>query len=103
MRAPTRRQVKMLPGCDVTGHVRTVSIRKKDVDSAEKTSLLVLARTLLAIDGVTSLLFGYDFVTVVKDPCMEWEPIQVLSTWFTDRSSSVIKAARPASRLFKNT
>ena len=75
---PNEDAVKLLPGCDVTGEVRTVSVRHKDLTaSSEDTALLQLARPLLAIPGLKGLLFGYDFITLEKESSFEWESIEV--------------------------
>ena len=75
---PNEDAVKLLPGCDVTGEVRTVSVRHKDLTaSSEDTALLQLARPLLAIPGLKGLLFGYDFITLEKESSFEWEGIEV--------------------------
>ena len=74
---PNDDAVKLLPGCDVTGEVRTVSIRQKDlVASTDDTALLQLARQLLTIPGLKGLLFGYDFITLEKESSAEWETIE---------------------------
>ena len=85
---PNENAVKLLPGCDVTGQVRTVSLRRKDLVAAdtECPKLQRLAQQLLDIAGVSSLLFGFDFITLVKEDCAEWEAIQ-------DEAVRVVEAA----------
>ena len=78
---PNEDAVKMVPGCDVTGQVRSVSVRPQDLSrsdsGAETSEFSRLAARLLAIDGVKSLLFGFDFITVEKDSSADWDAIQV--------------------------
>lgn len=79
---PNEDAVKLVPGCDVTGQVRTISIRRRDLDAVAAgthdfdTPLMQLARRLMCIQGVKALLFGYDFVTVEKEPLADWSAIQ---------------------------
>lgn len=81
---PNEDAVKLMPGCDVTGQVRAVSIRHKDLAAAagdaaeggEQDTMLQLARQLFAIRGVKGLLFGYDFVTLQKESDADWDAIQ---------------------------
>lgn len=54
-----------------------------------------LARKLLAIQGVRSVFFGADFVTITKDDPVDWavirpEVFEVIMEFFTDGSESVI-------------
>ena len=79
---PNDDAVKLVPGCEVTGQVRTISIRRRDLDAVAAgtqdvdTPLMQLARRLMCIQGVKGLLFGYDFVTVEKEPLADWSGIQ---------------------------
>jgi hypothetical protein len=87
---PNDDAVKLLPGCDVTGEVRTVSIRQKDlVASTDDTALLQLARQLLTIPGLKGLLFGYDFITLEKESSAEWETIEAAAVAVVEAAGKI--------------
>lgn len=87
---PNDDAVKLLPGCDVTGEVRTVSIRQRDlVASNDDTALLQLARQLLTIPGLKGLLFGYDFITLEKESSAEWETIEAAAVAVVEAAGKI--------------
>lgn len=66
-----------------------------DYPSIRTTSSSPLARKLFSIDGVRSVFFGSDFVTITKDDPTDWtvlrpEIFEVIMEFFTDGSESVI-------------
>ena len=87
---PNDDAVKLMPGCDVTGEVRTVSIRRRDlVASTDDTALLQLARQLLTIPGLKGLLFGYDFITLEKESSAEWETIEAAAVAVVEAAGKI--------------
>lgn len=70
---PNPASLKFLPGCEVLG---SGSADFKDVASATGTS--PLAHSLFAIEGVTGVLLGADFVTVTKAESKEWLPLKTM-------------------------
>jgi hypothetical protein len=87
---PNDDAVKLMPGCDVTGEVRTVSIRQRDlVASTDDTALLQLARQLLTIPGLKGLLFGYDFITLEKESSAEWETIEAAAVAVVEAAGKI--------------
>ena len=81
---PNENAIKLMPGCEVTGQVRSVSIRQRDLvvrrNDMEDNSLERLARQLIGITGVKGLLFGFDFITVEKESEVGWECIEVITS-----------------------
>lgn len=77
---PNQDAVKLMPGCDVTGQVRSIYIRSGDLeehdDGPNSPALSRLGARLLRIEGVKSLLFGYDFITIERHPTADWDAIQ---------------------------
>ncbi|HEX5378084.1 MAG TPA: NifU family protein [Phenylobacterium sp.] len=63
---PNPEVLKFLPGREV------LSDGSRDFRSAEEAAVSALAAELFAIDGVTRVFFGPDFVTVGKDPDLLW-------------------------------
>ncbi|KAA0968565.1 NifU family protein [Aureimonas fodinaquatilis] len=63
---PNPQTLKFLPG-----RVVLESGTAEFLDAADAAARSPLAARLLAIDGVTSVFFGYDFVTVTRD-ATEW-------------------------------
>ena len=64
---PNPATLKFLPG-QVVMDAGTADFRDAD-DAAARSPL---AEKLFAVDGVTGVFFGYDFVTVTKDDSLEW-------------------------------
>lgn len=63
---PNPATLKFLPGQDVLGSGTA------DFTDAAVASVSPLARSVFAIDGVTGVFLGADFVTVTKDASVEW-------------------------------
>ena len=64
---PNPATLKFLPG-KVVLDSGTADFRDADEAAAQSP----LAGKLFAIDGVTGVFFGYDFVTITKDDASEW-------------------------------
>mmetsp|Transcript_4452 Transcript_4452/g.19062 ORF Transcript_4452/g.19062 Transcript_4452/m.19062 type:complete len:245 (-) Transcript_4452:4962-5696(-) len=64
---PNANSVKLLPGEPVLGKVATA-----EFNSMRDAQISPLARKLLVIDGVNSVFLAKDFITVTKDPSIEW-------------------------------
>lgn len=64
---PNPATLKFLPGKVVLDH-GTADFREAD----EAASRSPLAASLFAVEGVTAVFFGYDFITVTKDDAVEW-------------------------------
>jgi Fe-S cluster biogenesis protein NfuA len=67
---PNPATLKFLPGQDV------LDLGTADFPSAEAAAKSPLARRLFAVDGVTGVFLGLDFVTVTKDAGAEWQFIK---------------------------
>ena len=67
---PNPATLKFLPGQDV------LDVGTADFPSAETAAKSPLARRLFAVDGVTGVFMGLDFVTVTKDAGAEWQFIK---------------------------
>ena len=67
---PNPATLKFLPGQDV------LDVGTADFPSAETAVKSPLARRLFAVDGVTGVFMGLDFVTVTKDAGAEWQFIK---------------------------
>ncbi len=63
---PNPEVLKFLPGREV------LSEGSRDFRSASEAAVSALASELFEIDGVSRVFFGTDFVTVGKDPDVEW-------------------------------
>jgi len=67
---PNPATLKFLPGQDV------MEVGTADFPSAETAGKSPLAQRLFAVDGVTGVFFGLDFVTVTKAETVEWAHIK---------------------------
>ncbi|KAJ1479319.1 hypothetical protein T484DRAFT_1814732 [Baffinella frigidus] len=78
IQTPNPDALKFVPGGEVTGSLRSVAVRAKDLESGGEVEegLARVARALLAVDGVASLLFGFDFVTVEKTAEVDWDGLE---------------------------
>jgi Fe-S cluster biogenesis protein NfuA len=63
---PNPATLKFLPGRTV---LTTGTANFPDADAASRSPL---AQKLFALDGVTGVFLGYDFITVSKAPAMDW-------------------------------
>jgi Fe-S cluster biogenesis protein NfuA len=64
---PNPQSLMFLPGQDVLGHHEPMCFDKPDACTQSP-----FARRLLDIDGVLSVFFGTDFITVTKDAATDW-------------------------------
>ena len=62
--------MKFLPGREVSP---SEIIEFKDISEAQYSHL---ARRLLSIKSVSHIMFGDDFISVTKDPCVAWKDIK---------------------------
>ncbi|MEM1379833.1 MAG: NifU family protein [Pseudomonadota bacterium] len=69
---PNPQSMKFLPGQYVLG----AGELGMDFPSLEAAKISPLATALFDVDGVTSVYLGSDFVTVTKDPAMEWDHLR---------------------------
>lgn len=60
--------LKFFPGCKILEEIGATIEFVRAADTAQAP----LARKLFAIDGIKSVLYGSDFVTVNKDPFLQW-------------------------------
>lgn len=67
---PNPATLKFLPGQTV------LEVGTADFPTADTASGSPLATRLFAVDGVTGIFFGIDFVTVTKDDAVEWDHIK---------------------------
>ena len=67
---PNPATLKFLPGQDV------LDMGTADFPSADTAAKSPLARRLFAVNGVTGVFLGLDFVTVTKDAGAEWQFIK---------------------------
>jgi len=67
---PNPATLKFLPGQVV------LAIGTADFPNAETGGKSPLARRIFAVDGVTAVFFGHDFVTVTKAEAVEWDHIK---------------------------
>jgi Fe-S cluster biogenesis protein NfuA len=87
--------MKFLPGCDVMGEG---SVNFAQAEGAEKSPL---AKRLFALDSVTGVFLGSDFVTITKTPTEDWESIKpiilgALMDHFTSGDPVITEAASAA-------
>lgn len=68
---PNPASLKFLPGREVTGSTPPV-----DFPNGEAAQASPLASALFAIDGVTSVFFGADYIVVSKQDAMEWQLVK---------------------------
>ncbi|TCD16297.1 NifU family protein [Oricola cellulosilytica] len=68
---PNPATLKFLPG-KVVMDAGTADFRDPEAASAQSP----LAARLFAVDGVTGVFFGYDFVTITKDDETEWQHLK---------------------------
>lgn len=88
---PNAHAVMFLPGREVMPGARGTA----DFPNKQSTKISPLARKLFGIDGVRSIFFGADFVTVTKNAPVDWavlrpEIFEVIMEFFTDASQNVI-------------
>ena len=67
---PNPATLKFLPGQTV------LEVGTADFPTAEAAAPSPLARRIFAIDGVTGVFFGIDFVTVTKSDATDWDHIK---------------------------
>ncbi|GGH35575.1 Fe-S cluster biogenesis protein NfuA, 4Fe-4S-binding domain [Cribrihabitans marinus] len=67
---PNPATLKFLPGQTV------LEAGTADFPSAEAAAKSPLANRIFAVDGVSGVFFGNDFVTVIKDDGVEWDHIK---------------------------
>ena len=67
---PNPATLKFLPGQPVLDEGTA------DFPDAEAAQVSPLARRLFALDGVTGVFLGHDFVTVTKDDATEWDHVK---------------------------
>ncbi|MCV6583963.1 MAG: NifU family protein [Marinibacterium sp.] len=67
---PNPATLKFLPGQTV------LEMGTADFPSAETAGKSPLAQRIFAVDGVTGVFFGHDFVTVTKGETVEWDHIK---------------------------
>ena len=67
---PNPATLKFLPGQTV------LEMGTADFPSAETADKSPLATRVFAVDGVTGVFFGTDFVTVTKDDAVDWDHIK---------------------------
>ncbi|MEM0948816.1 MAG: NifU family protein [Pseudomonadota bacterium] len=67
---PNPATLKFLPGN------RVMEAGTADFPSAEAAGKSPLAQRVFAVDGVTAVFFGHDFVTVTKSDTIEWDHIK---------------------------
>ncbi|MCH2163216.1 MAG: NifU family protein [Marinovum sp.] len=67
---PNPATLKFLPGQDV------LEMGTADFPSLESAAASPLAQRIFAIEGVTNVFFGLDFVTVTKTDGVEWDHIK---------------------------
>jgi len=67
---PNPATLKFLPGQDVLG------MGTADFPSADAAAPSPLARRIFAVEGVTGLFFGSDFITVTKAETVEWPHVK---------------------------
>ncbi|MCJ8138677.1 NifU family protein [Falsirhodobacter halotolerans] len=63
---PNPATLKFLPGLAV------LEVGTADFPNAEATDASPLARRIFAVDGVTGVFFGHDFITVTKAETQDW-------------------------------
>ncbi|CDF39390.1 unnamed protein product [Chondrus crispus] len=88
---PNAHAVMFMPGREVMPGGRGTA----DYPSVRAAAPSPLARKLFSIDGVRSVFFGADFVTVTKDDPVDWtvlrpEIFEVIMEFFTADAESVI-------------
>ena len=68
---PNPASLKFLPGREVTGSAPPVDFPNRDAAEASP-----LAAALFAIEGVTSVFFGADYIVVSKAEGLEWQLVK---------------------------
>ena len=68
---PNPASLKFLPGREVTGSAPPVDFPNQDAAEASP-----LAAALFAIEGVTSVFFGADYIVVSKAEGLEWQLVK---------------------------
>ena len=69
---PNPATLKFLSGQDVMGDDGVAEFK-----TTEEASVSILAERIMGIDGVLSVFFGRDFVSVTKQEDMQWDTIKV--------------------------
>jgi Fe-S cluster biogenesis protein NfuA len=72
---PNPATLKFLPGQDVLGQ-DVLGQGSAEFTDASKTDNSPLAKLLFAIDGVSSVFFGADFITITKTEVSDWTMIK---------------------------
>ena len=70
---PNPSTMKFLPGCAVLGADHKGGVEIADIAEACRSPL---AQTLFGIDGVQSVFFGRDFITVTRSDEKEWSALK---------------------------
>ena len=68
---PNPASLKFLPGREVTGAKPPIDFPNADAAQASP-----LAAALFALDGVTSVFFGADYIVVSKQDALEWQIVK---------------------------
>jgi Fe-S cluster biogenesis protein NfuA len=68
---PNPASLKFLPGREVTGSAPPVDFPNQDAAEASP-----LAAALFAIEGVSSVFFGADYIVVSKADALEWQVVK---------------------------
>ena len=68
---PNSASLKFLPGREVTGSAPPVDFPNQDAAEASP-----LAAALFAIEGVSSVFFGADYIVVSKADALEWQVVK---------------------------
>eukprot|EP00050_Salpingoeca_kvevrii_P007200 m.294482 g.294482 ORF g.294482 m.294482 type:complete len:261 (-) comp13001_c0_seq1:891-1673(-) len=89
---PNPNSLMFLPGCDV------LPTGTREFDSTEGARESPLARQLLRLDGVKSVFFASDYVSIVKDDDMSWSLLKphvfaVLMDFFSSNQPVLIESA----------
>jgi Fe-S cluster biogenesis protein NfuA len=93
---PNPATMKFLPGRDVLGLAQGGALEITDAASA---AMSPLAQTLLAIDGVTGVFLGRDFITVTRGTDKDWAALKpmlltaIMEHFVTDRPVLTDEAA----------
>ncbi len=89
---PNPEVLKFIPGVKVSSQ----SLEFTDIETADASS--PLAGELLRERGVRAVFLGYDFLTITKDPAMEWYLIKapilgIIMEYFVRNESAVLEQA----------
>ncbi|EKX49478.1 hypothetical protein GUITHDRAFT_136139 [Guillardia theta CCMP2712] len=98
---PNPDALKFDVGHDVTGSLQSLSISHGDLHMFQQDQHLAhIATQLFAVKGVRTLLFGPDFITVVKDPETEWaETEELLMQILQEELNAARQDCRPLAKI----